>query len=163
MIRGIRDFASRFGAKIGVDENSVVKKENRYFLINEKLKRMMLKGYIYAGSFLGETRNEKFFPGFELLRLIAEKQSNKIVVDRKSEWLFVCGRDIFKEGIVNVTGLGKKGDYTIVLNQNHECLGFGRIMCDLEKAKDGVVIENLLDVGDFLRRETRTSKKTSNL
>lgn len=163
MIRGIRDFASRFGAKISVDDNLVVQKENRYFLINENLKRTMLKSYIYAGSFLGETRNGKFFPGFELLRLIAEKDSNKIVVDGKSEWLFMCGRDVFKRGIVNMAGLGKKGSYTIVLNQNHDCLGFGRIMCDLQKAKDGVVVKNLLDVGDFLRRETHISKKTSSL
>lgn len=163
MIRGMRDFAGRFGAKINVDENLVVKKENRYFLIKENLKRTMPKSYIYAGAFLGETRNGKFLPGFELLRLIAEKDSNRIVVDKKSEWLFVCGRDVFKQGIVNVTGSGRKGDYTIVLNQNHECLGFGRIICDLEKAKDGVVIKNLLDVGDFLRRETRSSKKTSSL
>lgn len=163
MIRGMRDFASRFGAKISLEENLVVKKENRYFLINENLKKTMPNSYIYAGSFLGKTRNGKLFPGFELLRLIAEKNSNKIVVDKKSEWLFVCGRDIFKQGIVNVIGLGKKGDYTLVLNQNQECLGFGIIMCDLERAKDGVVIKNLLDVGDFLRRETRTSKKTSSL
>jgi len=161
MTRAIRDFVSYFGTKIRIDENLVMKKQKKYFLINENLKRAMPKSYVYAGSFLGEIRNGKLFPGFELLRLIAKKDSNKIMVDKKSEWLFICGRDIFKQGITSVAGSGRKGNYTIVLNQNHECLGFGRIICDLEKAKNGVVIKNLLDVGDFLRRETCTSKKTS--
>jgi ribosome biogenesis protein Nip4 len=163
MIRGIRDFAIRFSTKIMLDENLVVKKENRYFLINDNLRRVMPKNYLCAGSFIGEMRNGRLFPGFELLRLIAEKDSNKIVVDKKSEWLFVCGRDIFKQGIIDVVGSLEKGNYTLVLNQNRECLGFGRIIRDFEKTKDGVVIKNLLDVGDFLRRETCTSKKASGL
>lgn len=161
MIREIRDFVNRFGTEIRIDENMVVKKEKRYFLINENLKRTMPKSYVYAGSFIGEIGNGKFSPGFQLLRQIAKKNSNKIVVDKRSEWLFICGRDIFKQGITNVTGSGKKGNYTIVLNQNHECLGFGKITCDLEKATNGVVIKNVLDLGDFLRRETCRSKKTS--
>jgi ribosome biogenesis protein Nip4 len=40
-----------------------------------------------------------------------------------------------------------------VLNEFSECLGFGRIMGDLS-GSEKVAIKNVLDVGDFLRRET---------
>jgi ribosome biogenesis protein Nip4 len=41
----------------------------------------------------------------------------------------------------------------LILNQYDECLGFGRIMRDLNEKTNGVVVKNISDVGDFLRRE----------
>jgi ribosome biogenesis protein Nip4 len=84
--------------------------------------------------------------------MIAEKKANKMIVDKKTEWLFICGRDVFKQGIIKVVGSKRKGDYTLILNQHRECLGFGKILCHLGK-EDGVVIKNIADIGDFLRRE----------
>jgi ribosome biogenesis protein Nip4 len=96
-------------------------------------------------------------PGFELLRLITEKRGNKIVVDKKTEWLFICGRDIFRRGVTEVIGSGKEGDYVLVLNGHGECLGFGKVVSDLDKKMGGVVVRNILDIGDFLRREKNVS------
>ncbi len=157
MIKLIRDFARLFQADIDLDESFLVKKGNRCFLLNKELGKTEMGDFFYAGSFLGEQRNREFLPGFELLRLIAEKRANKITVDKKTEWLFICGRDIFRRGIKQVLGSGKEGDYVLVLNGHGECLGFGKVVSDLNKKKSGVVVNNILDIGDFLRREKNVS------
>jgi len=155
MISQINDFVSRFCAKISLDESMIVGKQNRHFFLNQNLRRIINKDFYYAGLYLGKTKNERFFPSFNLLRLISQKNANKIIVDKKSEWLFICGRDVFRKGIVKVTGSRRKGDYTLILNRHGECLGFGRILHDLDEKKDEVAVKNILDIGDFLRREPR--------
>ena len=157
MIQLIRDFVSLFGVKISLEEDFLVKKGDKYFLLNEAFAKIGHKDFFYAGSFLGEKKNRKFLPGFELLRRIAEQNANKIVVDKKTEWLFICGRDVFKQGIAEMKGSGKKGDYVLVMNRHGDCLGFGRVVYDLTAKKTGVVVKNILDIGDFLRRETSAS------
>jgi len=152
-MKQIKDFVSRFQTRISLDKNLLVKRRDRYFLLDDSLKRLISKDFFYAGTYLGKTKRGKFFPSFNLLRMIAEEKANKVMVDKKTEWLFICGRDIFKQGITEVMGSKRKGDYTLILNQHGECLGFGRILYNLDKAKDGVVIENISDIGDFLRRE----------
>jgi len=152
-MKQIKDFVSRFQTRISLDKNLIVKRRDRYFLLDDSLKRLISKDFFYAGTYLGKTKRGKFFPSFNLLRMIAEEKANKVMVDKKTEWLFICGRDIFKQGITEVMGSKRKGDYTLILNQHGECLGFGRILCNPDKAKDGVVIENISDIGDFLRRE----------
>ncbi len=149
----IEDFISRFETRIRLNRNLIVRKQNRYFLLNEKLRRSISKEFFCAGTYLGKTKRGKFFPSFNLLRMIADKKANKTIVDKKTEWLFSCGRDIFKQGIIRVMGSKRKGDYTLVLNQHGECLGFGKITRHIDKAKDGAVIKNVSDIGDFLRRE----------
>jgi len=153
MIKLIRDFVSLFGAKIRLDENFLVEKGSKYFLLNKELGTTATEDFFYAGSFLGEKRKGEFMPSFELLRLIAEAGGNKIVVDKKTEWLFICGRDIFRRGVTRVIRSGKEEDHVLVLNGHGECLGFGKVVSDLDKEKSGVVVRNILDIGDFLRRE----------
>jgi ribosome biogenesis protein Nip4 len=157
MIKLIRGFISLFGADVRLDEDFLVKRGNKYFLLNKELGTKTAGIFFYAGSFLGEKRNGEFMPGFELLRLIAEKRANKIVVDKKTEWLFICGRDIFRRGIAEVIGSSKEGSHVIVLNGHDECLGFGKVVSDFDKKKSGVVVRNILDIGDFLRREKNVS------
>ena len=152
-MKPIKDFVRQFDANISLDESLIVKKENRYFLINKKLKKLITKDFFYVGIYLGKTRNGKFFPSFNLLSMIAEKEANKINVDKKTVWLFICGRDIFKQGIIKVMGSKRKGDHTLILNQHRECLGFGRILHNLDEERGGAAVKNISDVGDFLRRE----------
>jgi len=90
--------------------------------------------------------------------MIAErKETNRVMVDEKSEWLFIVGRDLFKRGILRASGSQKKGAYTLVVNQQNENLGFGRIVCSLDEKerKHEVAVRNISDIGDFLRREKR--------
>ena len=58
-------------------------------------------------------------------------------------------------GLVKVMGSKRKGDATLVLNEFGECLGFGRIMSELAGSEGKVAVRNVLDVGDFLRREAK--------
>ena len=154
MIKPIMDFVSLFNVSVSLEASQIVRKENRYFLINEDLKRILSKDFFYAGTYLGKIKNGKFFPSFSLLSMIAERKANKMVVDKKTEWLFICGRDVFKQGITKVMGSKRKGDYALILNHHDECLGFGKILGRLDKEKE-VVIKNIVDIGDFLRRERR--------
>ncbi len=158
MMRPIDKFVERFNSDIGLNEELVVEKQGRYFLLNDDLKGLFSRDFFCVGTYLGKDRKNRFFPSFNLLRMISEGKANKTIVDKKTEWLFVCGRDIFKHGIAAVEGRRRKGAYTLVLNQHRECLGFGKIICDVERGSERVVaVENILDVGDFLRREKQES------
>ncbi len=154
-IKVVTDFAGRFHMRIGLDAGLIVTKQGRYFLVSERLKQFSRKDFFYAGAYLGKFKNRVFFPSFILLTMIADGKADKVVVDDKSAWLFIVGRDVFKRGIVNATGAGRKGDYTLILNQRNECLGFGRVLRNLDEktGRNVVVVKNVADVGDFLRRE----------
>jgi ribosome biogenesis protein Nip4 len=152
-MKPLKDFVGQFGGSISLDESFIVKREGRYFLLNMSLKKLITKDFFYAGIYLGKIKDGKFFPSFSLLRMIAERKANKIIVDKKTEWLFICGRDIFKQGIIKAMGSKRKGAYALILNQHGECIGFGKILHALDKEKEGVAVKNISDIGDFLRRE----------
>ena len=147
------DFALKVNAKISFDLDLVVETGGRYFLLNKNLKAIAPRSFFYAGRYLGNVKNEKFFPSFNLLAILAETATNKVEVDEKSAWLFICGRDIFGGGIVSVQGSRSEGAFTLILNEFGECLGFGRITHDLSSKGNNTAIRNFSDVGDFLRRE----------
>jgi ribosome biogenesis protein Nip4 len=152
----ISDFAYRFNVSLSIDENLVMEKRNRYFLLNAGLKRLVSRDFFYAGIYLGKAKNRIFFPSFTLLDMIAEKEmANKTIINRKAEWLFVCGRDLLKQGIISIAGSRGKGACTLVLNERGECLGFGKIISNPDQAKDEhvAIVKNISDIGDFLRRE----------
>jgi ribosome biogenesis protein Nip4 len=148
-------FALQLESKISLNPNFIVQKHGRYFLLNPNLQRIIRKNFYHAGVYLGKVKNGKFFPSFNLLTMLAKGEANKIVVDKKAAWLFICGRDVFRQGIMAVRGSRKKGDHTLVLNEFGECLGFGKIISSLdETTKTEVAVKNISDIGDFLRRET---------
>ncbi|MEM4733440.1 MAG: hypothetical protein QXD70_02805 [Candidatus Bathyarchaeia archaeon] len=148
-------FALQVGAQLSLKADLVVNKVGRYFLLNEALSRVARKDFYYAGTYLGKVKNGKFFPSFNLLAILAKGDANKVVIDEQAAWLFICGRDIFRRSIIAVYGSKKKRAHTLVINEFGECLGFGKILCSLdEKVRaDKVAVKNVLDVGDFLRRE----------
>jgi ribosome biogenesis protein Nip4 len=153
--RAITDFASQFGVQIALNLDLIVEKTGRFYLINPALKPLVLQDFFYAGVFLGKAKEGKFFPSFNLLGMLAKKEANRIIVDKKAAWLFICGRDVLRKSIVRVQGPGKKDTNTLVFNEFGECLGFGRIVEKLSGAvgDNEVAVRNVLDIGDFLRRE----------
>ena len=155
-MKAVVRFAFQLGAKVALNADFVVEKGGRYFLLSEALQKVVRKDFYYAGTYLGKVKNGKFFPSFNLLAMLARGEANKVVVGKKAAWLFICGRDVFRKGVVVVRGSRKKGDHTLVLNEFGECLGFGKIIGSLdEAAKDSeVVVQNVSDIGDFLRRES---------
>jgi ribosome biogenesis protein Nip4 len=155
-VKAVVRFAFQLGAKIALNTDFVVEKAGRYFLLNEALQKVAGKDFYYAGTYLGKVKNGKFFPSFNLLAMLARGEANKIVVEKKAAWLFICGRDVFRKGVVAVRGSRKKVAHTLVLNEFGECLGFGKIIGSLDGAakKNEVVVRNVSDIGDFLRRES---------
>ncbi len=149
------DFALQFGVKIRFNEDLIVQQDGRFFLLNSQIKPLVKGDFFYAGTFLGKVKAGKFFPSFNLLSMLAQQEANRIVVDRKAGWLFICGRDVFKKGIMRTHGQIRRNNHVLVLNEFGECLGFGRVLAGFEQqAEKGVVaVSNVLDVGDFLRRE----------
>jgi ribosome biogenesis protein Nip4 len=154
-MKAVMKFALKLGAKISLNTDFVVEKGGRYFLLNDVLLKVARKDFYYAGTYLGKVKNGKFFPSFNLLMMLAKDEANKVVVEKKAAWLFICGRDVFRKGVLAVRGSRKKGNHTLVLNEFGECLGFGKIIGKLDETakKTEVVVKNVADVGDFLRRE----------
>ena len=146
-------FASQFGANVALNPEFVIEKDQRYYLLNPRIKKLMRIDFFYSGLYLGKVKNGVFFPSFNLLNMLVDVAANKVFLDRKAAWLFICGRDVFKQGITRFFGAQSKGDCTLVMNEFGECLGFGRISEKMDTAEGRVVIRNILDVGDFLRRE----------
>jgi ribosome biogenesis protein Nip4 len=146
-------FASQFGAQIRLNPQFLVEKSQHYYLLNPALRRVTRGDFFSAGLYLGKVKNGVFFPSFNLLNMLVEAAANKVVLDRKAAWLFICGRDVFRKGVVKALGSQRKGDFVLVLNEFGECLGFGMWAADFGDGEGKVVVRNVLDVGDFLRRE----------
>ena len=152
-MKPINDFAHQIGAEIALKKNLVMKQNDHYFLISNNLKIALRPDFFYAGIYLGKAKGRRFFPSFNLLEILSRSKSNKVVIDKKTSWLFICGRDIFRKGILSFEGSTQRDSHTLIMNEYNECLGFGRIIRSLNKEGDGVFIKNISDVGDFLRRE----------
>lgn len=142
---GIRSFDKGF--------NEIFVQDNKYFLISKQIQEIIKKTKkpFTAGAYLGKARGSKFFPSVNLLNMVAKHVRNKVTITNKAAWLFVCGRDLFSEAIIDHTHCVYKGIITFILSEKNEVLGFGKTV---KKLKDkGVVIDNIFDIGDFLRRE----------
>jgi ribosome biogenesis protein Nip4 len=154
-MKEITNLALQLNAKISLNPEFLLKKSGRYFLLNQNLCTLLREDFYYAGTYLGKAKEGKFFPSYNLLTMLAKGKANKITVDEKTAWLFICGRDIFRKGITAIHGSRLKGAHTLVLNSHGECLGFGRITQNLDDSgkENKVAVKNISDVGDFLRRE----------
>jgi ribosome biogenesis protein Nip4 len=152
----IVDFALQFGVKLVFNDDLLFQCEGRFFLLNSNVKSLVRDNFFYAGIYLGKVRSGKFFPSFNLLSMLIEHECNRIVIDRKASWLFICGRNIFRNSILQAYGKIRQKNHVLVLNELGECLGFGRVLAGFEEQQDNknsVAIANVLDIGDFLRRE----------
>jgi ribosome biogenesis protein Nip4 len=152
----LEHFLIQFGIrKVDFGSGTLFVEDNKYFLITPQIQDIIKKTKkpFYVGNYLGKARGKKFFPSISLLNMVSRKSQNKVWVDKKTEWLFVCGRDLFSNGIIKVSPGVKKGTITLILNNNNEVLGFGKVTKSLNES--GAVIENILDIGDFLRRERK--------
>jgi len=153
--RVITNFAAQFGLQVAFNPDLVIEKNGRFYLVNECLKPLIRHDFFYVGVFLGKAKEGKFFPSFNLLSMLAKEGGKRVVLDRKSAWLFICGRDVLAKSILRIHGSAKKNTNTLVLNEFGECLGFGRIVGKLsgDGKSDELAVRNVSDVGDFLRRE----------
>lgn len=127
------------------------KKGKNYTLINPELVEIEknLANTIFSGTILGSSDEKKEFkPSIYLLEWLSPRTKNKIFVNDKAEWLFLCGRDVLPESIAK--DISSK-DIFLVQNSRDENLGLGK---KIRKGKS-YFIKNILDRGDFLRRERK--------
>lgn len=161
----LNDFVKKFTKKDLIEKDSeVIKVQRRFYLAEkslietrDKIKSVTERDCVAMGEFLGELKYKEFKPSIALLEKLSKISEKKVFVDEKAEWLFLCGRDLFSKSIEksNLKPKKRKG-LVLVQNSFDENLGFGRMVAPLTKENQNrVVVRNLLDRGDFLRRESR--------
>ena len=155
----LKEFFEKFGIKEFFDETKLVKLGNNYFLVQKSLQDFLKLKPDYIGEKMFWTRGASIIPSLKLLEIIGKNARNKVILNPEGEWLFICGRDLMAQSIEKVLGSPEVNGLVAVLNQHQECLGYGLVVAELdgEKAKV-VVIKRVFDVGDFLRRERKSSK-----
>ena len=129
------------------DLGQIVTVNKSYYLVTDEL--MEVCGKIKEqpqniGIYLGE--NNK--PSLALLDILSKKTDKKVFLNEKGEFLFICGRDIMGGSI---TKANVSSGLVMMQNAHDENLGYGKIIGKLD-AKEKIVIQNIFDRGDFLRR-----------
>jgi ribosome biogenesis protein Nip4 len=151
-MRSLNEFLTAIGAEHGYDEEKLLKVNTKRFVVDGKLSDFVLdrRQLVYAGRYLGKTRRE-FLPSSILLDELSRVEGlNRIHVDAETAWLFVCGRDIFGENVRRVEGEFADGNAFLVMFGG-SCLGYGVV----EPSEGRLILRNVLDIGDFLRREKK--------
>ncbi len=148
-MRELKDFLEAIGAVYEPEGERVNVNDRRFVVSPEVAARIRDRGrLVYAGRLLGRTRGE-FIPGAALLReLVKLEGPHKVWVDERVGWLFVCGRDVFAESILKSEGELAEGSCFLAM-LGRDCLGYGR----LERQGERMILKNVFDIGDFLRRE----------
>ncbi len=139
-----------------IDEHTVLKLGSGYYLVDEKLRRMVVGTNMTcaaAGILLGREFGTGFLPSTYLLTLLCNKAEFKVTLNEKGAWLFICARDIFSESIIEVTGKPSVRDLVLVMNAKQECLGIGSVEQKLQAR--GLVIKNVYDIGWFVRKKAK--------
>jgi len=144
-LRLMRRFLRDIGSKYTLNE--VINLNNKRFTSTVK-SPLDLTELVYTGTYLGQNR-QRFEPSSILLQKLAqEPDTHKVYLDRDTAWLFVVGKDIFEENILDRSDDVRLGGYCLVMF-GEQCIGYGRY----ETSRDLRVVKNLFDLGDFLRRE----------
>ncbi|MFW5746633.1 MAG: hypothetical protein ACOCWQ_03750 [Nanoarchaeota archaeon] len=121
---------------------------NRLFFVSEDQERLLEHmpsfGVQGAGIYAGRIKKKQFSPSLALVDALAAESDARICVDEKAGWLFICGRDLFRDSLPS-HGLSK-GARVFIVNKHDDVLGYGMI-----DEQGGV--QNMLDKGDYLRRE----------
>jgi len=111
---------------------------------------------IYAiGTFMGEEKMG-FSPSPALIDLISrfpDAQSKKVFVNKKAEWMFLCGRNVLSDSITKNPNSLVEG-LVFVQNENDENLGYGQF-----KKEDTLIIKHILDKGRYLRIDEKGRNK----
>jgi ribosome biogenesis protein Nip4 len=145
----IADFISQFtDRKI----ENIIKIKGKYYLVSRELNELRQKikpEPEYIGLFLGEETKNCFKPGLALIDEIAKISDRKVFVNDKGEWLFLCGRDLFGKSVVKSN---VNNGLVLVQSMKDENLGYGKFVGNIAN-KGKTVIKNILDKGDYLRRE----------
>jgi len=151
----MKDFIKQFTEKNILDLNCVMQLRSDFFLVSEGLKEI-LSSTKHVPSFIGIALGKKkknFVPSTYLLSKIAGATESKVIVNKQGAWLFICGRHLYGRSVVSFNKAQKINDSVLIMNEFNECLGYGKVINPLDSKK--VVVQNLFDIGDFVRRERK--------
>lgn len=144
-----------FLSKFGVKDFVSTKIGSRYYFIPEELKlisKKIDKQPVCIGLFLGEVKDGKFSPGLPLLSIIAKVTNEKVIIKDIGENDFLYGKNLRPRHVAKIEGTVKEGFLKIIVNEKGECLGLAK----LKKINNNEVsLKNILDLGDYLRRERK--------
>ena len=143
-----------FAGKFTEKKIGYVKAGSRYYMADPallKISRQLGCSVVLYGLFLGEDKGGKFLPSLALLDLLSKESDEKVFVNGIGEIDFLYGKGIKARHIAAVKGSSKAGFMKLVQNEHDENLGYGKITAELGSAR--AEIANLLDRGDFIRRE----------
>ena len=133
-----------------LDDLGVFVKKSRYlFMCKKELHDLMLASstnFFSIGFPLGELKKE-FLPTPEFIDFLSTKSNRQVVVNKKSEWMFLCNNDIFRKGITEFN-LDKKRGMVFIQNEQGENLGLAKFMTGGD-----VSLRNILDKGAYIRKE----------
>lgn len=136
-----------------VELQDVVNIGKRYFFDPEHLLKRAGNWEVFSvGLYLGEEKRE-FHPTSALIDLLAQHNERRVVVGSKAAWLFLCGRDILMDGVLET---GDFDHHKLVFVADHEgnILGYGKIVSPYNsKMRNKIYVKNVLDKGEYLRRE----------
>lgn len=138
---------------------------SKYYRVSEEQEDFLnsqSKDAQFVGEFLGEfdKRNKSFLPSLTLLQIIFKFDDvKKVKLNEKGEYLFLCGRDIMGQSIVDFDKEIKTRNVVFVVNTKDEFLGCAFVLRDIDKRSKEVILNNKTDLGDYLRRE-KTKKKS---
>ncbi len=135
------------------DIGSVTKIGRRYYLASNDLidlSRLTNNQPDSLGVLLGEDKKDRFYPSLALIGILSKVSDKKVFIDSKSEWLFLCGRDIMAGSVMKSNS---SSGMVLVQNEKGENLGLGKIVGKIGSPQKTIVIKNIIDRGDYLRRE----------
>jgi len=151
-MKQIEDFTEKFGVKFVVPENLVLRAINKQLFLFTPQQAAVLDArqpVIGGGIILGELVKGDFKPTAQFIDMFLKDTQQSVVVDDKVAWLYLCGRDVIDASGIEPTEY--KDTLVLVKNKSREILGYG-LVCDPTR-KFGVVVKNLYDKGNLLRRE----------
>ncbi len=106
-----------------------------------------------AGIKVGEV-GRRFRFSLEGTFWLVKNNRKKIWVNDKGEMLFLYGRDIFASSVIRAESFGEN-DIVFVCNRRDDVIGIGKSRFPADKIRevsgDRVVVENLVDRGEYLR------------
>ena len=158
-INKLRYFVAQFTSQDMEEKYSnIVRVGRNFYYINDDLRnlRTEIQRDVYSlGIFLGEEK-ERFYPSpalVELISKIPDAEKRKVYINKKAEWLFLCGRNVLPESISKNPNHLQEG-LVLIQNEGDENLGYGEF-----KKEDKLIIRNLLDKGRYLRLDEKGRKK----
>jgi|Deesub1362A_J573_1020465.scaffolds.fasta_scaffold01239_2 60S ribosome subunit biogenesis protein NIP7 len=158
-LKTIKQALKYFGSQDFIEYHELlVNENNEVFVLSNELYEFISDNSIKplkAGLKVGEI-GKRFRFGLEGTFFLARKKKKRVYVNKNGEMLFLYGRDLFAESIRKAVSV-KKNDIVFICNTEGDIIGIGRSRFDGDEMrsveKETVVVRNLIDRGEYLRKK----------